>query len=231
MRFAQARELAIKHYQWMLRHDYLPRICAPGVLNNVFNNGRKAFEVGANPTDVPTMPIEFSVAAFRLGHAMIAQAYNWNARFDNGAGTLDLLFLVLRHERRLRRRAAAAEQLDRRLPPAVRLQGGGPRRPRGAGGQVQPRDADRHDAREPAEEPAAGVVRRAAGAVRRPARQPRVPQPDPGQDGAAGDRAADGALPAQPRRERDHADQDADQERQERRRPRTGSPRRSARRC
>ena len=53
----------------MIRHDYLPRIVAAGVVNDVFNNGRKAFEVGANPTDVPTMPIEFSVAAFRLGHA------------------------------------------------------------------------------------------------------------------------------------------------------------------
>jgi hypothetical protein len=92
-RFAQARELAIKHYQWMIRHDYLPRICAAGVLNDVFNNGRKAFEVGANPTDVPTMPIEFSVAAFRLGHAMIRRAYNWNKRFDNGSGTLDWLFI------------------------------------------------------------------------------------------------------------------------------------------
>jgi hypothetical protein len=92
-RFALARELATKHYQWMIRHDYLPRICAAGVLNDVFNNGRKAFEVGANPTDVPTMPIEFSVAAFRLGHSMIRRAYNWNARFDDGAGTLDFLFL------------------------------------------------------------------------------------------------------------------------------------------
>ncbi len=92
-RFAQARESAIKHYQWMIRTDYLPRICANGVVNAVFNHGRKAFEVGANPIDVPTMPIEFSVAAFRLGHAMVRRAYSWNARFDNGAGTLDFLFL------------------------------------------------------------------------------------------------------------------------------------------
>ena len=92
-RFAQARELAIKHYQWMIRHDYLPRICQPGVVNDVFNNGRKVFEVGATPADVPTMPIEFSVAAFRLGHSMIRRAYNWNKRFDDGTGTLDYLFI------------------------------------------------------------------------------------------------------------------------------------------
>jgi hypothetical protein len=92
-RFARARQKVVKHYQWMLRTDYLPRICAPGVVSNVFNQGRKAFEVGATPTDVPTMPIEFSVAAFRLGHSMIRAAYNWNRIFDGGGGTLELLFL------------------------------------------------------------------------------------------------------------------------------------------
>ena len=91
-RFTQAREIVVKHYQWMLRHDYLPRICAPGVVGDVFRNGRKAFEVGASPTDVPTMPLEFSVAAFRLGHSMVRQDYNWNRRFDNGEGILELLF-------------------------------------------------------------------------------------------------------------------------------------------
>jgi hypothetical protein len=91
-RFAEAREIVTKHYQWMIRTDYLPRICAPGVVRNVFTQGRKAFEVGVPPTDVPTMPIEFSVAAFRLGHSMVRRAYNWNKIFDNGAGTLELLF-------------------------------------------------------------------------------------------------------------------------------------------
>jgi hypothetical protein len=91
-RFAQARELVVKHYQWMIRTDYLARICKKRPVDDVFRNGRKAFEVGAAPTDVPTMPIEFSVAAFRLGHSMIREAYNWNKNFDAGAGTLDFLF-------------------------------------------------------------------------------------------------------------------------------------------
>jgi hypothetical protein len=38
------------------------------------------------------MPIEFSVAGFRLGHSMIRREYNWNKIFDDGFGTLDLLF-------------------------------------------------------------------------------------------------------------------------------------------
>jgi len=94
-RFARARNLVTKHYQWMLRTDYLPRICAQGIVNDVFNRGRKAFEAGVPPTEVPTMPIEFSVAAFRLGHAMVRGGYEWNARFDSDSGirgTLDLLF-------------------------------------------------------------------------------------------------------------------------------------------
>ena len=91
-KFDKAREIVTKHYQWMIRTDYLPRICKQGVVNDVFNNGRKAFEVGVDPTEVPTMPIEFSIAGFRLGHAMVRAAYNWNKIFDNGGGTLDLLF-------------------------------------------------------------------------------------------------------------------------------------------
>jgi hypothetical protein len=94
-RFTRARRAVVKHYQWMVRHDYLPRICDPSVVDDVFTNGRKAFEVGVDPTEVPTMPIEFSVAAFRLGHAMIRRSYEWNVEFDTASGvpgTLDLLF-------------------------------------------------------------------------------------------------------------------------------------------
>jgi hypothetical protein len=89
-RFQRARKIVTKHYQWMLRTDYLPRICGPSVVTNVFTHGRKAFEVGAVPTSMPTMPIEFTVAAFRLGHSMIRADYSWNKHFP--AATLDQLF-------------------------------------------------------------------------------------------------------------------------------------------
>lgn len=91
-RFTKAREIVTKHYQWMLRTDLLPRLCAKSIVNDVFQHGRKAFEVGATPAQVGTMPIEFSIAAYRLGHSMVRASYNWNARFDNGGGTLDFLF-------------------------------------------------------------------------------------------------------------------------------------------
>ena len=89
-RFHKAREIVTKHYQWMIRTDYLPKICTPAVVNDVFKNGRKAFEPNKPATSVPTMPLEFSVAAFRLGHSMVRGHYNWNANFP--AATLQRLF-------------------------------------------------------------------------------------------------------------------------------------------
>jgi hypothetical protein len=88
--FRAARRIVTKHYQWMIRTDYLPRICRSAVVTDVFTHNRKAFEVDAPATSMPTMPIEFSVAAFRLGHSMVRADYNWNKVFPNA--TLQQLF-------------------------------------------------------------------------------------------------------------------------------------------
>jgi Animal haem peroxidase len=84
-RFEEARKIVTKHYQWMIRTDYLPKICEPSVVTDVFKNGRKAFEKGADPMSVPTMPLEFSVATFRLGHSMIRADYSWNVNFPEAS--------------------------------------------------------------------------------------------------------------------------------------------------
>ena len=91
-RFREARKRVTLHYQWLLRHDYLPRIVDPAVLDDVFTNGRALVEPDAGPTDVPTMPVEFSIAAFRLGHSMVRSAYDWNRRFPGQAGGLEYMF-------------------------------------------------------------------------------------------------------------------------------------------
>src|SRR6185312_17148494 len=39
LRFATARELVTKHYQWMIRTDYLPRICRSSDVDTVFTSG------------------------------------------------------------------------------------------------------------------------------------------------------------------------------------------------
>lgn len=109
--FAKARRAVTRHYQWMIRHDFLPRILDKAIVDDVFTNGRKFFEVKpkpnelhqffswmwAQPKDTPTMPIEFSVAAYRLGHSMIRGAYQWNRVFRGGGpGGIATLLLLFR---------------------------------------------------------------------------------------------------------------------------------------
>ena len=52
---------------------------------------------------------------------MIRGAYDWNTRFPDGSGSLDLLFFFSGHQRRPRRRPDPAVELDRRLAAALPL--------------------------------------------------------------------------------------------------------------
>ena len=79
-RFARARRRTTLHYQWMVWHDFLPKICDPAVLNDVLAHGRKVFEPDPEPGAPPTMPREFSVGTFRIGHSMIRDNYMWSTR-------------------------------------------------------------------------------------------------------------------------------------------------------
>lgn len=97
--FAAAREQVVRHYQWMLRTDLLPRIVDPAIVTDVFTHGRRFFEAPGHGHGQhglhPTMPIEFSVAAYRLGHSMIRGAYQWNRVFNStGPGGIASLLLL-----------------------------------------------------------------------------------------------------------------------------------------
>ena len=191
----------------------------PEPVDSVFNYGRKVFEVGATPTDVPTMPIEFSVAAFRLGHSMVRAAYNWNKIFDDGSGTPRAAVHVLGHRRRPRRRPARCRATGSPTSAASTTSA----RPGKAdlavpAAQVQPREGDRHAHRRPAARPAAVDVRRHRDPERRPAAESRVPQPHPRAHGAARDRPADGDVHEVQGRQRHAAHEGADPRRQGRRR-------------
>jgi Animal haem peroxidase len=85
--FEAARTEVVQHYQWMLRTDFLPRIVEPSIVDDVFTRGRKFFEPRPFhalplPGNRPTMPIEFAIAAYRLGHSMIRDKYEWNRVFS-----------------------------------------------------------------------------------------------------------------------------------------------------
>lgn len=98
--FEAARDLVVRHYQWLVRTDFLPRLIDPAIVQDVFENGRKYIDPagpdGSEPDAPPTMPIEFSIAAYRLGHSMVRGAYQWNRPFNsngkNGIATLLQLF-------------------------------------------------------------------------------------------------------------------------------------------
>ena len=68
------------HYQWIVLHDFLPRIVSSSVLDELKTDGEfdpdklKFFHW----KNEPFMPVEFSVAAYRLGHSMIRPGYRLN---------------------------------------------------------------------------------------------------------------------------------------------------------
>jgi hypothetical protein len=84
--FEQIQALVRHHYQYVVVNDFLARIVNASVLDELKTNGKydkaklkffKGFPVVAGiPT--PYMPIEFSVAAYRLGHSMVRPGYRLN---------------------------------------------------------------------------------------------------------------------------------------------------------
>ncbi len=74
--FEQAQRLVRWHYQWIVRHDLLPRILHTSVWNREDWIGR----AHPQPKDAFAIPIEFSLAAFRFGHSMVRNAYGLNCR-------------------------------------------------------------------------------------------------------------------------------------------------------
>ena len=153
------------------------------------------FEVGATPTDVPTMPIEFSVAGFRLGHSMIRARLQLEQDLRRRLRQPRAAVHVLGHRRQPRRRRCACRATGSPTSAASTTS----RRPASAnlaraGEQVQPREGDRHPPRRPAAQPARQDLRRLGDPERRPAAEPRVPQPHARADGQARDRPADGDV-------------------------------------
>ena len=85
-RFAEARKLVTWHYQWIVLHDFLGRLTMPGMVDKILHEGRKFYRF----KKFPYMPVEFSGAAYRLGHSQVRQRYNHNRIFSDIG--FDLLF-------------------------------------------------------------------------------------------------------------------------------------------
>lgn len=85
--FDEARRILRRHYQWIILRDFLPRICDPDIVCDVWLRGNRVFKP---KMDAAFMPFEFSVAAYRFGHSLVREAYQYNASFPRA--TLSDLF-------------------------------------------------------------------------------------------------------------------------------------------
>jgi hypothetical protein len=74
--FEKAQRLVRWHYQWIILHEYLPKIVNPCVIRDVWR--RREFYQWEKFSDYPFIPVEFSVAAFRFGHSQIRDIYRIN---------------------------------------------------------------------------------------------------------------------------------------------------------
>lgn len=78
--FADLQKRVRFHYQYVVLHDFLPRIVHSSVLSELKTAGRYDHKKLKfyHPRNEPFMPIEFSVAAYRLGHSMVRPGYRLN---------------------------------------------------------------------------------------------------------------------------------------------------------
>src|SRR5204863_1996465 len=74
------QKLVRHHYQYVVLNDFLPRIVHSSVLKELKTGPRydsRKLEFYHWKND-PFMPVEFSVAAYRLGHSMVRPGYRLN---------------------------------------------------------------------------------------------------------------------------------------------------------
>jgi hypothetical protein len=70
--FEKAQRLVRWHYQWIVKHDFLPRIVGDELAD------AKPDHFTWKDGEGPFMPVEFSAGAYRFGHSMVRNDYKLN---------------------------------------------------------------------------------------------------------------------------------------------------------
>ncbi len=85
--FFKARNEVKNHYQWLIINDFLKRMLNEQVYDWILDelkdpNSATIFDDFGNGQ--PFMPLEFSTAAYRFGHSMVRNNYDFNLNFGSG---------------------------------------------------------------------------------------------------------------------------------------------------
>lgn len=91
-KFEEARRKTIRHYQWIILTDLLPKIVNKDILDDVKKNNREFYTPATN--DV-FMPLEFAIGSFRAGHSMINNVYNWNRNFSGDVSEMPSIHALM----------------------------------------------------------------------------------------------------------------------------------------
>jgi hypothetical protein len=91
--FEEIQRVVRWHYQWVVLHDFLPRIVGLDVVHDVLPHLKNGTSIYKNKPELhffhwhnrPYIPVEFSVAAYRYGHSMVRPIYRLNTELGAGA--------------------------------------------------------------------------------------------------------------------------------------------------
>jgi hypothetical protein len=79
------------HYQWLVVHDFLPRIVGQTVMDDFLAEVTSNYPISRNALRLfswrnePFIPIEFAAAAYRFGHSMVRPIYRLNTKLGEDA--------------------------------------------------------------------------------------------------------------------------------------------------
>lgn len=86
--FLEAQRIVRWCYQWIVLHDFLPKVCDPAIVKKLMPAAGKRgpnLQFYTPHGGNAYIPVEFAVAAYRFGHSMVRPSYALNATAESTA--------------------------------------------------------------------------------------------------------------------------------------------------